>query len=445
MSFKGSKLGGLPAAADVEEAHDPSWDTSTTQLNPPPAPSQPKVGLRVASYNVRVDHHEDIGTVHDWPMRRDLLTNTLLALSADVVAIQECSPAQATDLEHMLGPEWGVSVLPCNPNAWASAPDVGPSDGEMREGNGFIWRRSRMQHMDTNCFWLSPQPERPWVNEDTAWGGSVYQRTCVVGRFLDIRSGSRVGVLSTHFDTLGGESFDTGVSDARRQSAALVMDRAKQLLQSKQVEIVLLCGDMNTLLDREGTTYSALVSAADGQLVDVRDATGVSEADCGRGSSSWEGWETDGYCRAIAGDQRYDQIFVSAGVDVRRTTVVEERYPVYFADEYYWVYASDHLPITAELLIPVGKNAKLAMPAPCCGGAPKPPKTMQCLMLLGVAAGCFGLILLWLLWDMFYTSYECQMQCRNRATDPPFGCQLDAPLPPMLPPLPPFQPPSQPP
>lgn len=405
---------------------------------------QPVVGLRVATYNVRVDHHEDYNTVHEWVMRRELLSNTLLSLSADIIAIQECSLTQAADIEVMLGPEWDVQVKPCDPNAWASAPGVGPSDGDQRMGNGFIWRRSRVTQLEpSKTAWLSPRPDGPWIGGEAPWGGSYYQHTCEIGRFLDTRSGNRVGVLCAHFDNTGDDARETGGSEARRQSALLVMGRAQQLRSTNQADVVVVCGDFNTLLDKEGAAYSALMAAADGQLVDVRDVPGVYEADGGRASSSWEGWETDPACRAVAGDQRYDQMFVSAEVEVRRTAVVEDRYPVYFSDQFYWTYASDHLPIVTEMLVPVGKSARLGPPPNFMGGAPKPPKTVGCLMTLGGVAMCLLLLFLWLIWDMFYTTYECQMQCRNRATDPPLGCHVAAPPdPPMLPPFAsPFAPP----
>ena len=52
-------------------------------------------GLRFASFNVRVDHDQDIGTVHDWPRRRRLVAASVSALGADLVALQEPSPPQA--------------------------------------------------------------------------------------------------------------------------------------------------------------------------------------------------------------------------------------------------------------------------------------------------------------------------------------------------------------
>ena len=51
--------------------------------------------LRVVSYNLRVDHSADEGTVHAWePHRRPLVCSSLLALKADLVGVPEPSPGQ---------------------------------------------------------------------------------------------------------------------------------------------------------------------------------------------------------------------------------------------------------------------------------------------------------------------------------------------------------------
>merc|ERR1712070_3361 len=104
-------------------------------------------------------------------------------------------------------------------------------------------------------------------------------------------------------------------------------------------------GDFNTFLDREGACYAALASAGGPNFQDIRDAPGVLEVDAGRSNSSWEGWESNAYCRSKKGDQRYDQVFVSSRVIAHRTTVPEERYHIQWQGEPLKVYASDHLPI----------------------------------------------------------------------------------------------------
>ena len=56
------------------------------------------------------DHTEDVGTIHEWHLRRPLVAASLLGLGADIVALQEPSPVQAEQLEQDLGAEWGVAV-----------------------------------------------------------------------------------------------------------------------------------------------------------------------------------------------------------------------------------------------------------------------------------------------------------------------------------------------
>jgi len=395
--------------------------------------------MRIASWNVRVDHHEDIETVHDWPMRRALVSSSLRALSADIVALQEPSPAQAADIKADLGPEWGVLVTPCDPNAWEAEPETGPQDGQARDGNGVMWRRSRVDLVDTYTFWLSPSPEAPWPGAEGAYGGSIYQRSCVACTFVDKDTGQKIGVFSTHFDHEGDDNLATGGSDARRQSAAHVMSRANDMLSAGSVDYVVVCGDFNTFEDRYGATYSSLVSAADGNLFDVRDVPGVMELDGGRGSGSWEGWETNPWNRAAAGDQRYDQLFVSTSVGVLRTTVLEEKYCVPFNGEYAWVYASDHAPVVADLALPLSKSGKArltrrrrALGLSASLRAPMTPRELICLGTCAAFTAALLGVFLWLLWDLFAANLECRFQCRSRSDDPPFdagnatvGCATD--------------------
>ena len=261
---------------------------------------------------VRVDHDEDHGTVHAWPERRSLVATTLIGLRADVVGLQEPSPVQAADLERLLGDEWGVAVEACDHGAWAnslrSGAPHGPEQGQARDGNGFAWCRDRVELIDMNSIDLPSQ--------------SSFQRTCVLGRFRDRRSSQLFSVFSTHFDHEGSDESGEG-AEARRQSAALVMERAKASLYH-DVSAVFVLGDFNTFHDREGDCYAALQHAGAGVFSDARDVG--EEVECGRGSSTWEGWESNAWSRSKKGDQRYDQCFVSSGVRVLRTWVPEERY-----------------------------------------------------------------------------------------------------------------------
>jgi len=238
---------GFPSAPDTNDAlkspQSPSHHQRDKEPDEQALAARSTVDLRVATYNVRVDHHEDMETIHEWPMRRALVASTIRSLSADLIALQEPSPAQALDLEADLGPEWGVLVTPCDPDAWASAPGTGPAEGQARDGNGFVWRRSRLALLDSRTFWLAPDgAEEPWRGDEPAFGGSMFQRTCVIATFADKDTGQKIGALSTHFDHEGDDNLQTGGSWARRQSAAIVMGRANELLAARRVDAVIVCG-----------------------------------------------------------------------------------------------------------------------------------------------------------------------------------------------------------
>lgn len=217
-------------------------------------------------------------------------------------------------------------------------------------------------------------------------------------------------------------------------SAALVMNRARQALDAKLCDVVVVAGDFNTFDDRDGACYADLLSSAGEEIIDVRSSVNVLESDGGRGFASWEGWENNEWSRARAGGHcRYDQLFVSAGVPVQRTWVAESRYYVQWGNEQQWAYASDHLPIAADVTVPnlllashPLKRAKRRFRAPAAsnfkaGGAPP--------ALSGAAKACLGLlclaiiglicVIIGLMWEMAGgVNFECRVQCRDRMNDP---------------------------
>lgn len=196
------------------------------------------------------------------------------------------------------------------------------------------------------------------------------------------------------------------------------MGRAIERARSTPSEVVMVCGDFSTYLDREGATYAALLAASEDVLVDVRDVPGAQEVDAGRGSASWEGWEGSQGSRSVVGAQRHDQIFVSANTLVSRTTVPEERYYMHWQGGDHWVYASDHQPVVADLLVPYTPRAlaraKRYRRAYRRRGSLS-PRAVGCLSVMAVLAVVLGCLLFWLLWDLAGgTNLECHFQCRKK-------------------------------
>ena len=194
------------------------------------------------------------------------------------------------------------------------------------------------------------------------------------------------------------------------------------MLNTGSADVALVAGDFNTFEDRNGAPYSALVSAGQNRMVDVRDVPGVLELDCGRGGDSWEGWETDHWSRAnIGAGQRYDQIFINANpyTSVVRTAVVEERYGASWQEEAHWVYASDHLPVVVELILKQKPGTRKPLPPP---PPPPPPRTLACLITMALIMLFFLGILLWQLWESFGGKHlECRFECRDVRYHPPFN------------------------
>eukprot|EP00966_Prymnesium_polylepis_P063462 1472259-Prymnesium_polylepis.1 len=212
---------------------------------------------------------------------------------------------------------------------------------------------------------------------------SPFKRTCALARFVDRRGGQTISVLSAHLDHVGGDEVGQ-LSEARRESASLVMARARAEVASG-ADAVFVTGDFNTFLDREGETYQALLAAGRGEFTDVRDAVPVGfEIDCGRADSSWEGWPDNAFARSKKGDQRYDQLLVSIGVRVLRTSVHEDKYPGVAGEGPAHLYASDHLPIVADCVLSASAGWKAAL------GLARAEPALALAMGAAVLAGVFA-------------------------------------------------------
>ena len=312
-----------------------------------PRPQGPGCCLRIGTYNIQVDHDRDISTWREWQHRRPLAVNAVAALDCDLLLIQEPGPSMAVDLNADLGPEFRVQTTPCDPAMWSPGSEDEPKVGQAFDGNGFIWRTSRLQLLgDIQTVWLSRTPEQPSKGVPTAWDSSEFCRTMVKANFKDLQTGRTVRAISAHLDHHG--------ETARVESAKLVMAHAHEA--HTEGATVVVGGDFNTFPEHEAhgpQTYAALVDAARvGGFVDVR-AAAAAHVDFGVGEDSWKGWPGAKFCRAenranypdpVLGQDssRFDQLFVHGSEVVSFTGVVEESS---------WAPASDHVPIVAEIAL----------------------------------------------------------------------------------------------
>ena len=108
---------------------------------------------------------------------------------------------------------------------------VGRDDGRRKgEFMAVFYRKSRLQPMETNHFWLSDTPE---MAGSTTWGNQNRRMVTRI-KFLDLITKKEFQLLNTH--------FDHEVQAAREKSAALVRKRIETLPAGMPL---LLIGDFN--------------------------------------------------------------------------------------------------------------------------------------------------------------------------------------------------------
>ena len=138
--------------------------------------------LRALTFNIRYDEPAD--GRHAWPHRRDLAIATICAQDADLIALQEPTANQWTEIRDAL-PEYTAFGV------WSD------DWGAIEPRGGFV-RSSRFDVVDEGLFWLSDTPAVP---QSVTWPNDWGPRSCAWIRLRDRRSDRRLIFAGTHFDT----------------------------------------------------------------------------------------------------------------------------------------------------------------------------------------------------------------------------------------------------
>ncbi|KAA3613680.1 MAG: endonuclease [Calditrichaeota bacterium] len=263
------------------------------------AGSEKKV-IRVMSFNIRYDNPNDGDNI--WKNRREGVAKMLDFHRVDLVGMQEVLKNQLDDIKRM-APEF-------------AAVGVGRADGkEKGEYSPILYRKDRFEIIDWGTFWLSKTPE------DTASVGwdAALERIVTWAQMTDIANGTSFFFFNTHFDHRGVE--------ARRHSAALIMDKIREMAGS---EAVILSGDFN--FDASSAPYS-LLTRADKPLFDTRVVVG----DAAYGPfGTYTGFQPDENIL-----KNIDFIFVNERWHVWRQGII--------AENWNGIVPSDHRPVVADL------------------------------------------------------------------------------------------------
>lgn len=221
-------------------------DTAMTELSNKPqghgsvAPgSSTKVGtrktvdlkpLRVISYNIRYATQTPVLGERPWDVRCPKLCTQLRFITAGhespFICLQEALHSQVIDIQSNLGPAWSHI---------GRGRGQGETDGEF---SPVFYRSDVWNCVRSETRWLSETPWKP----SRGWD-AVLNRIVTMGDFSHKTTGTRVIVMSTHFDHIGVK--------AREQSAHLLIQFAKEWsrIGEDRPSVVLIGGDFNSTPD----------------------------------------------------------------------------------------------------------------------------------------------------------------------------------------------------
>ena len=263
----------------------------------------PKGSLRVMTFNIRYDEPRD--GVNAWPNRKQKVADVIRFHKADLVGVQEALLTQLRDLEKLM-PGF----------AWCG---VGRTDGkESGEYSAILYNKSRFQLVQTDTFWLNDTGK---VGEK-GWDAAL-PRIVTWAKFKDRVSGKTFVHFNTHFDHVGEK--------ARAESSSLILKKAGEI-HGKGPFIV--TGDFN--VTETSGAYKTIVAGTPAiKVVDTRYASI---------NGHFGGDSTFNAFKELEPGRIIDYIFVREGIKVFEHGTLSDRWN--------GLWASDHLPVLAEILIP---------------------------------------------------------------------------------------------
>ena len=180
--------------------------------------------MTIATYNIRNNNQGDSANGNGWGQRVPVIASMVLFHDFDIMGTQEGKYKQLEDLSILL-PEYAYI-------------GVGRDDGKQAgEYSAIFYKTDRFKLIKEGNFWLSENTEEPSLGWD-----AVCIRICTWGEFEEIKTGFRFHFFNLHMDHIGTE--------ARKQSAILVMNKIKELAGSAHT---ILSGDFN--IDQHDESY----------------------------------------------------------------------------------------------------------------------------------------------------------------------------------------------
>lgn len=252
--------------------------------------------LKVITYNIEYDNHSN------WLARKTLVGELLNRYDFDIIGIQEPYMRQINDIMGFL-PDYayfGSNVL-----------------GTTKDGilsNLIIYKRSRLEILDSGKFWYSETPD----TFSKGWDAGQY-RVCLWAKFKDKSTTKEFYHFNSHFDNTG--------DIARIESAKLLLSRIK--LVAKDFPII-ATGDFNSSQNSE--TYRILTSTV--FCADSYKWSGQID------NANWGTYNNYMFSTSPASSTRIDHLFFSPNnSNVSYWKIVNNAYSE--------KYPSDHFPVMA--------------------------------------------------------------------------------------------------
>lgn len=259
---------------------------------------------RVMTFNIRYNEPKD--GVNAWANRKTKFADVIRFHKADLVGVQEALSDQLQDLEKLL-PDF----------AWCG---VGRTDGKKSgEFSAIFYRKSRFKLVENKTFWLSETPENIGSK---GWDANL-PRIVTWAKFFDHRTKKTFFHFNTHFDHIGKK--------ARTESSKLLLAETRKIAGKFPVVVT---GDFNAV---EATdVYQILTGKTENTGFKLFDARYISRNPPFGGNSTFNSF------KELEPERKIDYIFVKAGVKVIEHGILSDRWD--------GLWASDHLPILAEIV-----------------------------------------------------------------------------------------------
>lgn len=191
------------------------------------SPAQKSLVIRIITHNIRYATSSPFKGEEPWAIRRPLLCSQLhfnSIVPETFVCLQEVLHQQIVDVSTSINTQ---------DDKWAYI-GIGRDDGNKAGEYSPVFYRPDVWRLDEwRTRWLSETPDIP----SKGWDASSI-RIVTIGHFTHLSTGTKIIVMSTHFD-------DAGVM-SRRESAKLILKEIKSMSTEFDVATILLAGDFNS-------------------------------------------------------------------------------------------------------------------------------------------------------------------------------------------------------